>query len=82
MSDETQLAWVTHELETLDRARYPQVIVFFHHPPITAGSHGGSTGVEPQSAAMRRLYLPLFRQHHVRMTIAGHDHLLDHWVEH
>jgi hypothetical protein len=30
---------------------------------------------------IRELYLPLFRRHHVRLTIAGHDHLLDHWIE-
>ena len=34
-----------------------------------------------QSVAIRELYTPLFRKHHVRMIIAGHDHLLDHWVE-
>ena len=56
------------------------MIAFFHHPPFTSGQHGGPT-LEPQSAAIRELYLPLFRRHHVRMTITGHDHLLDHWVE-
>ena len=30
---------------------------------------------------MRNVYVPLFRRHHVRMIIAGHDHLYDHWVE-
>ena len=81
-TDDTQRAWVTSQLEGLDRRRYPHVVAFFHHPPITSGTHGGATVVEPQSVAMRNLYLPLFRRHHVRMTIAGHDHLLDHWVEH
>jgi hypothetical protein len=27
------------------------------------------------------VYLPLFQKHHVRMTITGHDHLIDHFVE-
>ena len=31
--------------------------------------------------ARRGALPPLFRTHHVRMTITGHDHLLDHWVE-
>jgi hypothetical protein len=79
-SDPLQLAWVTDQLEHLDRTRYRHVIAFFHHPPFTSGQHGGPT-LEPQSAAIRDLYLPLFRRHQVRMTIAGHDHLLDHWVE-
>jgi hypothetical protein len=79
-SDELQLAWVASQLEHLDRRRYRHVIAFFHHPPFTSGPHGGPT-LEAQSAAIRDHYLPLFRRHHVRMTIAGHDHLLDHWVE-
>jgi hypothetical protein len=79
-SDAVQLAWVTDQLEHLDRARYQHVIAFFHHPPFTTGPHGGPT-VERESQAIRDLYAPLFRKHHVRMTIAGHDHLFDHWVE-
>jgi len=79
-SDAFQLAWVTDQLEHLDRSRYAHVMAVFHHPPFTSGLHGGLT-LEPQSAAIRDLYAPLFRKHHVRMTIAGHDHLLDHWVE-
>ena len=79
-SDTFQLSWVTDQLEHLDRSRYVHVIAAFHHPPFTSGLHGGST-LEPQSAAIRDLYAPLFRKHHVQMTIAGHDHLLDHWVE-
>ncbi|HEX7138075.1 MAG TPA: metallophosphoesterase, partial [Vicinamibacterales bacterium] len=80
-TDRLQLAWVTHQLEGLDRTRYRLVVAFFHHPPFTSGQHGGPT-LEHQSEAIRELYLPLFRRHHVRMTITGHDHLLDHWVEH
>jgi hypothetical protein len=90
-SDPLQLAWVTDQLERLDRTRYRHVIAFFHHPPFSSGPHGGvSPGpgvpdteddVEPQTAAVRALYAPLFRRFHVRMTIAGHDHLLDHFVE-
>jgi hypothetical protein len=78
--DPLQLAWVTAQLEHLDRARYRHVIAFFHHPPFSSGPHGGDH-VEPPSAAIRELYMPLFRKHHVRMLIAGHDHLYDHWVE-
>src|SRR5262249_47362543 len=79
-SDPLQLAWVTAQLEHLDRARFPLVVAFFHHPAFTSGQHGGPK-VEPQSEAIRTIYNPLFRKHHVRMTIAGHDHLLDHFIE-
>lgn len=79
-SDVAQLAWVTDELEHLDRARYTTVIAVFHHPVLSSGPHGTDT-IERQTRAIRNLYQPLFRRHHVRMTITGHDHLLDHWVE-
>ena len=93
-ADTLQLAWVTEQLEKLDRARYKHVVVFFHHPIYSSGPHGGAsadpvpgTGVkvadrpEPQSVVLRNVYMPLFRKHHVRMLVTGHDHLFDHWVE-
>ena len=93
-ADTVQLAWVTDQLEKLDRARYRHVVVFFHHPMYSSGPHGGAsadpvpgTGVkvadrpEAQTVALRALYMPLFRKHHVRMLVTGHDHLYDHWVE-
>jgi hypothetical protein len=93
-SDTIQLAWVTDQLEHLDRTRYRHVIVFFHHPAFSSGPHGGASAdpvpgtgrkapdrIEAQTASIRALYLPLFRKHHVRMLITGHDHLYDHFVE-
>ena len=79
-ADDTQFAWVQGQLEGLDRARYTNVIAFFHHPPFSSGPHGGST-VEASTLAIRTRYQPLFRKHHVRMTITGHEHLYEHWVE-
>ena len=78
--DATQFEWVRSQLEGLDRKRYLHVIAFFHHPLFSSGPHGGPT-LEPPTAALRARYGPLFRQHRVRMTIAGHDHLYEHWVE-
>lgn len=80
-SDPAQFNWVKRQLETLDRLRFRHVVAVFHHPLLTTGPHGGPL-VEPQSQALRRMYMPLFRTHHVRMTITGHDHLFDRFVEH
>jgi 3',5'-cyclic AMP phosphodiesterase CpdA len=94
-NDRLQFAWVTDQLERLDRARYTHVVVLLHHPPITSGRYSGvpSTAVLPnglgasggavaaEALAIQRLYMPLFRKHHVRLLLAGHDHLFDHWVE-
>jgi hypothetical protein len=78
--DQVQFEWVSAQLRALDHSRFPEVVAVFHHPPITSGEHGGPT-VEPQSEALRRLYLPLFREQHVRLLLAGHDHLFDHYIE-
>lgn len=80
-ADPFQLAWVTEQLERLDRRRFVNIIAVFHHPPFSSGPHGGPATLEPSTVGIRENYLPLFRTHHVRMIIAGHDHLLDHWVE-
>jgi hypothetical protein len=92
--DPMQLAWITDQLDKLDRARYTHVVVFFHHPIFSSGPHGGGsadpvpgTGVkvadrpEAQTVVLRNVYMPLFRKHHVRLLVTGHDHLYDHWVE-
>jgi hypothetical protein len=94
-SDAIQLAWVTNQLEHLDRARYRHVIAFFHHPPFSSGPHSGASGtpmpgtgqkapdrLEPATVAIRTMYVPLFRRHHVALLVGGHDHLYDHFVEH
>jgi hypothetical protein len=79
-ADDRQYEWVKSQLEGLDRRRYLHVIAFFHHPPFSSGPHGGPR-VEPASAALRANYLPLFRAHGVAMTLSGHEHLFEHWVE-
>jgi len=79
-TDSVQYDWVKAQLEGLDRARFRHVVVFFHHPPLSSGPHGGSR-VEPPSDAVRQRYLPLFRAHGVRVLITGHEHFFEHWVE-
>ncbi len=80
-SDPFQLAWITDQLEHLDRRRYVHIVAVFHHPMFSTGPHGGET-LEPATKALREQYMPLFRKHHVRLLLTGHDHLLDHFVEH
>jgi hypothetical protein len=94
--DRFQLAWVTHQLEHLDRRRYPHVAVFLHHQPYSSGRYSGvategtlpsgattsaGAAISPQATALRTFYMPLFRTHHVRLVLTGHDHLFDHWAE-
>jgi len=77
--DSTQLAWMARQLESLDRHRYENVVVFFHHPVFSSGPHAVVT--ESQVVSIRARWMPLFRRHHVRLLLAGHEHLFEHWVE-
>jgi hypothetical protein len=78
--DSTQYAWIVSQLERLDRRRYVNVIAFFHHPAFSSGPHGGAN-VERPTVAIRARYMPLFRKHNVKLLLAGHEHLFEHWVE-
>lgn len=78
--DSTQYVWVRAQLAGLDQRRYRNIIVVLHHPAFSSGFHGGAI-IEPQTAAMRARYMPLFRRYHVRLVLAGHEHLFEHWVE-
>jgi 3',5'-cyclic AMP phosphodiesterase CpdA len=79
-SDQVQFDWIKAQLEGLDRRRYVNVVVVFHHPVFSSGPHGGAK-VEAPTAALRARYMPLFREHHVRLVLTGHEHLFEHWVE-
>jgi hypothetical protein len=79
-ADSTQYRWVRSQLESLDRKRFVNIVMVFHHPVFSSGPHGGRM-VESSALALRQLYMPLFRKHHVKLLLAGHEHLFEHWVE-
>ena len=78
--DPVQRAWVADQLEHIDHERYRHIVVVFHHPVYSSARHGGGE-FEPSTATIRDLYMPLFRRHHVRLLIVGHDHVFEHWIE-
>ncbi len=78
--DEKQFEWIKSQLEGLDRNRYRNVFVYSHHPAFSSGPHGGAK-VELPTGIIRQKYMPLFRQHHVKIFFNGHEHYFEHWVE-
>jgi hypothetical protein len=79
--DSTQLDWVRRQLEGVDRQRYVNIVAVYHHPAFSSGPHGGPI-LERPAAILRQRYMPLFRKHHVKLLLTGHEHLFEHWVEH
>ena len=78
--DSLQFAWVERQLASLDRTRYVNVVVYFHHPAFSSAEHG-TLRVEPYVALLRARYFPLFEKYHVRLVINGHEHEFEHWIE-
>ena len=79
-ADSTQFAWARAQLEGLDRARFTNIVAFFHHPAYSSGPHGGAI-IERPTVAVRDKWMPLFRRHGVQLLVTGHEHLFEHWVE-
>jgi hypothetical protein len=78
--DATQLAWATQQLAGLDRKRYVNIVAFMHHPVYSSGPHGAAI-IERPTQVVRDKWMPLFRQHKVRLIATGHEHLYEHFVE-
>lgn len=48
------------------------VVVYFHHPPYSKGSHNSDASTE--LIDMRQNIIPLLEQHGVDLVMSGHSH--------
>lgn len=67
-----QFEWLENDLKT---NKLPWVIVYFHKPPYTKGSHDSDT--EKDLIMMRKNVTPLFEKYKVDIVIAGHSHVYE-----
>lgn len=63
------LTWLKADLES---TKQDWIIVFFHHPPYTKGSHDSNT--ERQLVEMRTNALPIMEAGGVDLCLTGHSH--------
>ena len=63
------LTWLQRDLAANTR---PWVIVFFHHPPYSKGSHDSDREIE--LIEMRQNALPILEQFGVDLVLTGHSH--------
>ena len=63
------LTWLQQDLATTTQ---PWLIVFFHHPPYTKGSH--NSDVDLESIEMRQNALPILEAAGVDLVLTGHSH--------
>ena len=65
-SNQSQLTWLKKVLQSEAGSTRP-IIVLFHHPHRTAGTHGPAT-------SQRQLWEPLFLKYGVKLVLQGHNH--------
>jgi len=66
------LTWLQMDLEATDKL---WVVVYFHHPPYTKGSH--DSDVEISHVQMRERVLPILESHGVDLVLGGHSHIYE-----
>ncbi len=64
-----QYKWLQQDLQATTQT---WIIVFFHHPPYTWGSHNSDTEIE--HVEMRQNFLPLLEKYGVDLVYGGHSH--------
>lgn len=63
------LVWLENDLNATDQ---DWIVVFFHHPPYSKGSHDSDT--EDKLTDMRENVLPILEAKGVDLVLAGHSH--------
>ncbi|MCH7870037.1 MAG: metallophosphoesterase, partial [Myxococcales bacterium] len=61
--------WLTADLANTNQR---WIIVYFHHPPYSKGTHDSDT--ETRMIEMRTNFAPVFEQYGVDLVLAGHSH--------
>ncbi len=67
-----QVDWLKADLAA---NKLPWVVVYFHKPPYSKGSHDSDTELDMKS--MRENMTPIFEQYKVDLVIAGHSHVYE-----
>jgi hypothetical protein len=67
-----QMAWLKNDLAS---NTLPWVVLYFHHPPYSKGSHDSDT--EESLVKMRENFIPIIERYHVDLVLAGHSHVYE-----
>jgi 3',5'-cyclic AMP phosphodiesterase CpdA len=68
-----QVTWVKKDLELNKNKGW--IIVFFHHPPYTMGSH--NSDVETELVKLRENFIPILERYQVDLVMNGHSHVYE-----
>lgn len=66
--------WLEQDLQA---NTLPWVVIYFHQPPYSKGSHDSDDVWERYMAAMRENFVPIFDQYKVDLVLCGHSHVFE-----
>lgn len=66
--------WLHSDLQANTK---PWVVVYFHQPPYTDGSHESGAFYEVYMKAMRENFAPIWEQYGVDLVVCGHTHVYE-----
>jgi hypothetical protein len=67
-----QAVWLKQDLAANTQ---PWIVVYFHHPPYTKGSHDSDT--DPEEVNIRQKIVPILERYKVDLVLCGHSHLYE-----
>ena len=72
-AESPQVAWLNQDLQA-NRRKW--LIVFFHHPPYTKGSHNSDNPLDSDRRHFnaREIFLPIIEKYGVDLVLSGHSH--------
>lgn len=71
------MQWLKQDLADARARNMEWIIVYFHQPPYSKGSHDSDNPVELYMRAMRKNYLPVLEQYKVDLVLNGHSHVYE-----
>ncbi len=71
------MQWLKQDLADAKARNIDWIIVYFHQPPYSKGSHDSDAAFELYMRAMRRNYLPVLEQYNVDLVLNGHSHVYE-----
>lgn len=67
-----QAIWLKQDLAANTQ---PWIVVYFHHPPYSKGSHNSDT--DPEEVNMRQKLVPILERYKVDLVLSGHSHIYE-----
>ena len=67
-----QAVWLKQDLAANTQ---PWIVVYFHHPPYSKGSHNSDT--DPEEVNLRQKLVPILERYKVDLVLCGHSHIYE-----